>query len=319
VLLVAAILVYVLFAGGSPSVVRAAAMAGVVLLARETGRASRAAAALGWAAAILLFVDPGLASDAGFQLSTLATAGILAWADRLESRLRHVAGGRVPGWLAESLGVSLAAQAATLPVVIATFGRLSLIAPVSNLAIVPLVAPAMAAAVVALGGGAIAVLGGPALLATVAGLPAWALLTAMCTIVRAGAAVPFASLEIGTPWSTAIAIAVVIIPLVIWRYGGRFRARVRRHPGSVPATAGGVRRSVPTSGAAPPRRRRPIFDRSRSSRWRSRSERSGSRQPTTRTARPGSRSSTSGRATPSSSRAARADECSLTAARTPIG
>ncbi|HET7702048.1 MAG TPA: ComEC/Rec2 family competence protein, partial [Candidatus Limnocylindrales bacterium] len=45
--LVPAILLYVVFAGASPSVVRAAAMAGVVLLARETGRAGRAAAALG--------------------------------------------------------------------------------------------------------------------------------------------------------------------------------------------------------------------------------------------------------------------------------
>ena len=125
-------------------------MAGVVLLARETGRAGRAAAALGWAAAILLIVAPELVLDAGFQLSTLATAGILAWADRLDRRLRTVAGGRLPAWLAESLAVSLAAQAATLPVVLATFGRLAPISPVVNLMIVPLVAPAMAAALVAL-------------------------------------------------------------------------------------------------------------------------------------------------------------------------
>ena len=75
-----AIVLYVAFAGASASVVRAAAMAGVVLVARETGRAGRAAAALGWAAMLLLLVDPHLVGDAGFQLSTLATAGILAWA-----------------------------------------------------------------------------------------------------------------------------------------------------------------------------------------------------------------------------------------------
>ena len=80
ILTAAAIVTYVAFAGASASVVRAAAMAGVVLVARETGRAGRAAAALGWAAALLLLVDPRLVSDAGFQLSSLATAGILAWA-----------------------------------------------------------------------------------------------------------------------------------------------------------------------------------------------------------------------------------------------
>ena len=62
----------------------------------------------------------------------------------------------------ESLGVSLAAQAATLPIIVASFGRLSLIAPVVNLAVVPLVPLAMAAGVVALAGGALVLAGAPA-------------------------------------------------------------------------------------------------------------------------------------------------------------
>lgn len=228
VILAIAIVAYVLFAGASPSVVRAAAMAGVVLLARETGRAGRAAAALGWAAAVLLIVEPTLVLDAGFQLSTLATAGILAWADRLDRRLRTVAGGRLPGWLAESLAVSLSAQAATLPVVLATFGRLAIISPVINLAVVPLVAPAMAAAMVALVGGAVAVLGGPAIIATIAGLPAWALLTAMCAIIRAGAGLPIASATLGPPWTIASAVSVAVIPAVVVVGRRRWPARRRR-------------------------------------------------------------------------------------------
>jgi competence protein ComEC len=241
VILSVAIIAYVLFAGASPSVVRAAAMAGVVLLARESGRAGRAAAALGWAAAILLIVEPSLVLDAGFQLSTLATAGILAWADRLDRRLRTVAGGRLPGWLAESLAVSLAAQAATLPVVLATFGRLAIIAPVINLAIVPLVAPAMAAAMVALGGGAVAVLGGPAIVATVAGLPAWALLTAMCAIVRAGAGLPIASLTLEPPWTVITAAAVILVPVAVIVGRRRWLARHR----------GRARTAAPTLSASP--------------------------------------------------------------------
>ena len=232
VVLAVAIVAYVLFAGASPSVVRAAAMAGVVLLARETGRAGRAAAALGWAAAILLIVEPALVLDAGFQLSTLATAGILAWADRLDRRLRSLAGGRLPGWLAESLAVSLAAQAATLPVVLAAFGRLAVIAPAINLLIVPLVAPAMAAAMLALLGGAIAVLGGPPIIATIAGLPAWALLTVMCTVVRAGAALPIASLTLAPPWTVIGAIGVAVVPAVVVLGRRRWRrpSRTGRRP-----------------------------------------------------------------------------------------
>jgi competence protein ComEC len=253
VILVVAIVAYVLFAGASPSVVRAAAMAGVVLVARETGRAGRAAAALGWAAAILLVVEPSLVSDAGFQLSTLATAGILAWANPLDAWLRRVRGGRVPGWLAESLGVSLAAQAATLPIVLATFGRLALIAPASNLLIVPLVAPAMAAAGVALLGGAVAVLGGPTIVATVAGLPAWALLTAICTVVRVSAAVPFASVGLDPPWSVVAAIAVILVPVLAWRV---VHARRRPRPALPPAAPTPPSASVPRGvnrGALPSR------------------------------------------------------------------
>ena len=58
--------------------------------------------------------------------------------------------------------MSLAAQAATLPVVLASFGRLALISPAVNLLVVPLVAPAMAAGLVALLGGALVSLGAPA-------------------------------------------------------------------------------------------------------------------------------------------------------------
>jgi competence protein ComEC len=235
VILVAAIAAYVLFAGASASVVRAAAMAGVVLLARETGRAGRATAALGWAAALLLIADPALIGDAGFQLSTLATGGILAWANPLSERIGRLLGGRVPGWLAESLGVSLAAQAATLPVVLLTFGRLAVVSPIVNLAIVPLVAPAMAAAVVALVGGLAALAGAPGLLATLAGLPAWALLTAMCTVIRVAAALPFANVSFGPPWTlvaAALSAALILGTPSLARWVARRRHR-RARPRSV--------------------------------------------------------------------------------------
>jgi competence protein ComEC len=202
ILIVLAIALYVAFVGASASVLRAAAMAGVALLARESGRAGRAAAALAIAVVALLLIDPGLAGDAGFQLSSLATAGLIAWGTPLTARLAGANPGRLRRLLAESLGVSLAAQVATLPVILADFGRLSLVAPAVNLLVVPLVAPAMAAGAVALIAGWLTLLGGPAAIATIAGLPAWALLSAMIAVGRAGAGLPFASLELDAPWST---------------------------------------------------------------------------------------------------------------------
>ncbi len=122
----------------------------------------RAAAALGWAAFLLLLADPGLVGDAGFQLSTLATAGLDRLGDATDRAPRPAhARTHCRAGSCESLGVSLAAQAATLPVVLASFGRLALISPVVNLLVVPLVAPAMAAGIVALVGGVLVSLGAP--------------------------------------------------------------------------------------------------------------------------------------------------------------
>ena len=224
----AAIIAYVAFAGASASVVRAAAMAGVVLVARESGRAGRAAAALGWAALLLLLADPRLISDAGFQLSALATAGILAWATPFSAWL-GARTGRLPRWLTECLAVSLVAQAATLPVVLLSFGRLAIVSPVVNLGVVPLVAPAMAACAVALLGGLAVLAGAPALVATLLGLPAWFLLSIIVGIVQAAAGLPFASATIDPPWNlVAAGVATAAVATMVLGRRLDLPSRLRR-------------------------------------------------------------------------------------------
>jgi competence protein ComEC len=225
-----AIVAYIAFAGASPSVLRAGAMAGVVLLARESGRAGRAAAALGWAAATLLFVDPGLIADAGFQLSSLATAGLIAWATPLTDWLDRLTGGRLPRWLSESLGVSLAAQAATLPIVLASFGRLALIAPVVNLLIVPIVAPAMAAGLLALLGGALVAIGAPSGLGLALATPAWVALRVIIGIVELAAAVPLASVAFEPAIGVALGGASVVVGAGLLAWRRRRIARGRQPP-----------------------------------------------------------------------------------------
>src|SRR4051812_25867721 len=218
VVTIVAIIAYVAFAGASASVVRAALMAAVVLLARETGRAGRATAALGWAASILLLSDPGLIGDAGFQLSSLATAGLIAWATPLSEWLGRLGGGRMPGWLAESLGVSLAAQAATLPIVLVSFGRLAILSPVINLVVVPLVAPAMAVGLVALAGGVVVAAGAPAVIGAVLAAPGWVILRILVAVVETGARLPFASLTLAPPFDllTALAATAAVAAGVWW-------------------------------------------------------------------------------------------------------
>lgn len=220
-LIVAAIVGYTVFAGASASVVRAAVMGAVVLLARESGRRGAAPAALALATAGLATVEPAMVDDAGFRLSVAATAGLLVWGSPLTAELRGRLPRPLPDWLVESLGVSLAAQAATLPLVLMDFGRLSLIAPAANLLVAPLVAPAMLAGAVALlAGGAVAA-GAPPLLGMAAATGGWAALGSIITVARVAASVPFASLEVGAPWNLIGAVIAALAVVALGTARGR--------------------------------------------------------------------------------------------------
>jgi competence protein ComEC len=253
VLAIATIAAYTLFAGASASVVRAAVMACVALVAREKGRPAAGAAALGWAVVGLVLIDPAIASDPGFQLSVLGTAGLIGWADPLEARLRRLTRGRLPDRLAESLAISLAAQAATLPVVVATFGRIATVAPLVNLFVVPLIPPAMAASVVALGGGLAEMAGAPGGVGVALAAPAWALLSLVIGFVRLGASLPGASLSIGPPLDVLLGVAIATCLVIVWQRPSalrRVRASRRGMPQPsrrLPRSAGPHRRIVTLS------------------------------------------------------------------------
>jgi competence protein ComEC len=136
--LLATVGLFVLIARPSPSVLRAAAMALVAVLALLTGRPRSVVPALAAAVIALLLIDPGLAVDLGFALSVFATAGLVflapGWRHRLASRL--------PGPLADAVAVASAAQVACLPLLAGAFGSVGLMAVPANLLAVPAVAPA---------------------------------------------------------------------------------------------------------------------------------------------------------------------------------
>jgi competence protein ComEC len=222
-----AIVAYTVFAGASASVIRAAVMAAVAMTAVESGRGSRALVGLAWAVAIMILVAPATVGDVGFQLSAAATAGLVAWATPLTGWLAaHVP--RVPAALRESLGVSLTAQAATLPIALLTFGRLSVIAPAANLVAVPIVPSAMAAGALAFGAGWLAVLGAPMWITGLLAMPAALLFSALDAVVRVFAAVPGASETLPFPANVAAAAAAVGLLMLMHRAfseGGRSKSR----------------------------------------------------------------------------------------------
>ncbi len=213
VVIVVALGLFTLVAGGGASVVRASLLGGVALVARVTGRPGSAAAALGLATFGLLLLDPAMATDIGFQLSVAATAGLLAWGSRISERLGGARPGAPRRWLAESLGVSLAAQAATLPLVLFHFGRLSLVSPVANIVVAPIVAPAMLVASLCLVAGLVVGFGVPALVAAPFAVLGWVVLGAMVAVAGTFAGVPFASVELPSMAATALAVATGLVVL----------------------------------------------------------------------------------------------------------
>ncbi len=158
----AAVLLFTLLVGAPPSAVRAALMAGLALLASAVGRPSDPLSGLAAAAALMVGVDPSLLQDLGFQLSALATLGLVTLAPRLQRALA-----RLPGWFAAALASSLAAAVFTLPLTLLRFQSLPLAALPANLVVVPVVPFAMAL------GAPLTLLGWSDLLGSLAAGPAW--------------------------------------------------------------------------------------------------------------------------------------------------
>lgn len=203
---------YVLLTGASPSVVRAALMAGGLVIARVGGSRAHALSALLLAALVMLIAAPPVLWDVGFQLSALATAGLIWFAAPLEARL-----GRWPALVREPVALTLAAQLTTLQVILLNFERVSLVAPLANVAVVPLVPLVMlCSAVAAVVGAADAAMHLPLIadiLGWAAGGAAWLYLRLMILTGLAAAAVPFASVDLSAPawlalgWYPALALA----------------------------------------------------------------------------------------------------------------
>jgi competence protein ComEC len=227
---VAGIIVYVLLVGGDAAVVRAGIMGGLYITAVYLGRRSTGYVSLCASAVVLTFITPYALWDVGFQLSFAATLGLFVFTPALErlferglTRLRtpEPATGTLH-LVRETLILTLAAQILTVPLTVYHFGRLSLIAPLANILILPVQPPIMAL------GGAAAIVGlVPALQPLAQGLAwiPWLCLTYTNAVVRWMASWPSVSLEIDHRWAIWFVLAYgALVLLVLWIY------RKRRNP-----------------------------------------------------------------------------------------
>jgi competence protein ComEC len=131
---------FILLVRPSPSVLRAAVMTTVALIARASGNRSAALPSLGVAIGLLLIFNPFLATDPGFALSVSATAGLLLLAPKIESYLMGYFPERLE-LLAQTLAIPISATVFSLPIVVAISGQLSLVSVFANLIVAPVIAP----------------------------------------------------------------------------------------------------------------------------------------------------------------------------------
>lgn len=194
---------YSLLTGLPPSALRAAIMATMALSSVLVGRDSDALPFLCFSGAVMVGLDPQLLYDLGFQLSFLATAGLVLLEPVLRLGLARL---RVPGWLASSFSVTVAAQLAVLPVLAANFHAVSLVSPLTNLLLAPILPGLMATGAVAVALGAIAL---P--LGQVAAPIAWLYLTYMVEVVRWTAQLPAAAASTGNLAFAQIALYYLLL------------------------------------------------------------------------------------------------------------
>lgn len=184
-----AVIAFTVFVGASAAVVRAAIMGILGMLALQFGRTAHIRLSILWTAFFMTAGNPKILwYDAGFQLSFLAVIGLVECEPMLKSLCK-----RLPDTLGirESVQMTIAAQVMAVPVIILLFQRFSLIAPLANLLVAPLIPLAMLC-------GAVSTL--LSFLSQTAGqllaYPAWLCLESIIRIADLCAAIPFASINI---------------------------------------------------------------------------------------------------------------------------
>lgn len=216
---------FVVLARPEPSVLRAAVMGVIGLLAVAGSRRRTGVPALSTAVLVLLVVDPWLARSYGFALSVLATLGLLLLARPWTSWLSRW----LPAWLAAAIAIPLAAQAVCGPVVVLLSGQVSLVAIPANALVAPLVAPAtvlgLVAAVVSPASAPLA-----HLLAVVAGWPC----SVIALVARRLAQVPGG--QVAWPGGARGALTLAVGTAALVAAGPLLARHARRRP--VAATGG---------------------------------------------------------------------------------
>jgi competence protein ComEC len=204
---VVAVACYVLMIGAPAPAVRAGAMLAAHLGSRLLQRPTSPWAVLAIGGVLPLVTNPLAIVDAGYQLSMAGMASLVGG----RAVAKRAFAGRLDGWrlgTARELTVSAVASVVTAPIVVWWFGRVSIIGPLANLAAAPIVGALQPALFLAV------VLAPVRPLARLVADAGRLLLHLLDLVARAAAAVPHASLSVGTSMATTVLTAMAATALL---------------------------------------------------------------------------------------------------------
>lgn len=198
---------YAAFTGASPSAVRACCMVFATLVVNGAGRRRHGASTLFVTMSIFVLLRPTVLFEMGFQLSCASVFAILCFCPYATYALGELG---APSGFASMLSVTLCSQLATLPITMPAFGTFSLIAPLANAVIGPVVSLLLAVSIVLVP------------FSLVEPLQAWALVVPMiaarCALFfeQLFAAVPGASVSVPPDSMWIYLVPCLLAALLVW-------------------------------------------------------------------------------------------------------
>ncbi|OGL60823.1 hypothetical protein A3H10_01535 [Candidatus Uhrbacteria bacterium RIFCSPLOWO2_12_FULL_46_10] len=212
----AILFLFVTMVGAEASIVRAAIMGMLVVIANQSGRASSSRNALMLAAVVMLLIEPTLlVQDIGFQLSFLATLGMLylyPLLNRLAQRWPNLLGFKA------ALLMAVSAEIFVTPLILYYFGRLSLVAPAVNMLVVPPIAFIMFFGFL---GGLVGLIVTP--LGQIIGFSGWVGAIYVLKVIDIASRLPVASVEMSISlWFLVVYYLILGGWLVWYNYNVRF-------------------------------------------------------------------------------------------------
>jgi len=220
-IIVIGLMAYAIMVGGSASVVRATIMGILLLWADHLGRPYAAPNALFASGMLMTFFDPNTLFDVGFQLSFMATLGLMIYAKPF-ARSTHALLERLfnRDWarqlvdiLNDALLVTLAAQVTTLPLLMVYFRQISTVSVIVNPLVLPAQSGVMVFGLFATGVGLLSI---P--LGQIAAWTVWPFLTWTLGIIELFAQLPFAAIPLNGVPSLFVAAYYAVVIGVTWYF-----------------------------------------------------------------------------------------------------